>query len=215
MNEEELASVFAYMQKELAPDISIEVGAHSAEFSTIMAGYGIDAYAFEASPYVYGRYRNIQIPDLLWYLNTAISDEDGTAKFQIQERTDPAITGNNTIMNRLENTEYKYIDIPQRSLDSFFKPDGESEYCLWIDAEGATGKVLRGARKLLNYVSSIHIEVETREFWQDQWLLEDVEEYLAGYGFKEYKRCNIDIHGHQLNIIYTKHDIIDNPKEIL
>ena len=201
MTQEELASTFIRMQKDLVPNVSIEVGAHAGEFSNTMAMAGIRAYAFEASPYVYEKFKDSMHPGVK-YINKAVSYQSDIVMFQIDTRFDPENTGHNTIMKRAEDIDYEYVKVEAVALDDFAGMN--SNIALWIDCEGANREVLSGASKLLNKVSSIHIEVETKEFWKNQWLLKDVENYLAGYGFKEFARSNVDIHGHQVNIIYVK-----------
>ena len=204
MNEKELMDAFIRMQKYDVPDISIEVGAHEGAYSKTISLLGVEAYAFEASPYVYNRFKDGLSG--VFYINKAVSEYSGILKFEMQTRFDPAMAGNNTIKNRNEDTAYEYIDIEATSLDEYFQDDIDknANFVLWIDVEGANGDVLLGAKKMLDRVSSIHIEVEEREFWKNQWLHEDVTEYLAGYGFKEYLSCNVDPEGHQKNIIYTR-----------
>jgi len=205
MNEKELMDAFIALQKDLVPDISIEVGAHGAEYSKTMAGLGIESYAFEASPYVYERFKDT-MPDWVEYINLAVSEYSGVSTFEMQTRFDPKMAGNNTIKNRNEDTLYDYIEIETVSLDEYFysEIDHNFNFALWIDCEGANGDVLLGSHRLLDRVSSIHIEVEELEFWKNQWLRKDVTEYLAGYGFKEYLVCDVDPNGHQKNIIYKR-----------
>ena len=201
MSEENLFQIFINLQKDLKPNVSIEVGAHAAEFSNTMAKAGIRAYAFEASPFVYERFKDNMHPGVK-YINKAVSYQDDIVMFQIDKRFDPAMVGHNTIMKRAEDIDYEYVKVEAVALDDFAGMN--SNIALWIDCEGANREVLQGASKLLDEVSSIHIEVETREFWKNQWLLSDVENYLAGYGFKELSRENVDQYGHQVNIIYVK-----------
>lgn len=201
MTQEELTSTFIRMQKDLVPDVSIEVGAHAAEFSNAMAMAGIRAYAFEASPFVYERFKDEMHPGVK-YINKAVSYQDDVVMFQIDKRFDPSEVGHNTIMKRAEDLDYEYVKVESVALDDF--AGMAKNVALWIDCEGANREVLEGARKILKEVSSIHIEVETKEFWKNQWLLEDVENYLTGYGFKEFARANVDDYGHQVNIIYVK-----------
>jgi FkbM family methyltransferase len=204
MTEKELFDLYIKLQKDLTPDMSIEVGAHEASYSKTMAGLEIEAFAFEASPYVYNRFKDGLSG--IYYINKAVSDKLGTVQFQMQTRTDYDKSGNNTIKLRNEDTEYEYIDIQSTTLDHYFIDDIKygKNIALWIDVEGANEDVLLGAEKLLELVSSIHIEVEEIEFWKNQWLHDDVTKYLAGYGFEELSSANVDIHGHQKNIIYIK-----------
>lgn len=202
MTEDQLATTFFKMQRFLAPDISIEVGAYNADFSRSMAGLVKKAYAFEASPYVYNSYKD-NIPPGVEYINKAVSNYTGITQFEIQERFEPSVAANNTIKKRNERTRYSYIDIQTVSLDDYFK-DIDGNISLWIDCEGAAEEVLLGAKDTLKRVDSLHIEVETLDFWKDQWLYEDISKFLAGEGFKELSSANIDLQGHQKNIIYLK-----------
>jgi hypothetical protein len=76
---------------------------------------------------------------------------------------------------------YDTVKVSATSLDSFFSPP-VSRCSLWIDVEGASSQVLRGARNVLSVAQSLLIEVEDRPIWQDQWLRSDVIKFLAMYG---------------------------------
>ena len=79
LSHEELVEYFINIQKIIKPDVSVEVGAHAAEFSRSMSNIIKDVWAFEASPYVYnsvGKIENVN------YINKAVSDKDGVIKFE-------------------------------------------------------------------------------------------------------------------------------------
>jgi FkbM family methyltransferase len=175
----DLSNRFIEMQKTLKPDIYIEVGAHDAEFSKMIASEinDIPILAFEASPYVFNKYS--PIPGVT-YINKAISDKNDFIDFEIQN--DIELTAvNNSIMKRNEKKDYNYIPVESITLNSILKD--YRNICLWIDCEGANREVLVGASEVLDYVSSIFIEVEKIEFWDGQWLDQDVVEYLGKFGF--------------------------------
>ena len=195
-----LLSIFMELQNDLKPTLSIEVGAYDAEFSKNISKHGVLSYAFEASPFIYQRFKG-EMEDIN-YINKAISDIDGIVQFEIMSMYDPAEAGNNTIKNRKDTMEYEYIDVEAVSLNEYFKNFKDENIALWIDCEGANKEVLTGADKILPKVSSILIETEEIEYWAGQWLHTDVLEYLATFGFiSGAQRPHGDA---QLNTIFTK-----------
>lgn len=54
---------------------------------------------------------------------------------------------------------------------------------LWIDVEGAAYEVLEGTRGLAERLVLLHLEVETREFWQNQKLKPEVLALASSLGF--------------------------------
>lgn len=169
---------FIDIQKIMLPKLTIEVGAYDADFSKAMIGVAKEIYAFEASPYVYEKFKNIEGVD---YRNLAISDVSGQIDFEIQ--TDQhKLTSNNSIMKRNDKGNKEYISVKSATLNELFKD--KKNIALWIDCEGANQQVLTGASEILPNVDSIFIEVETTKFWKDQWLEKDVREYLSNFGFR-------------------------------
>jgi FkbM family methyltransferase len=172
---------FITIQEVIKPDISIEVGAHDADFSKRMIYAGIECFAFEASPYVFERYKQ----DLkeINYINSAISDKNGTIKFEVQPHEDPSLVGNNSIKNRNELNKYSYVDVHSVTLSDYFKDSLFSKGVLWIDAEGSSGEVLMGLGSRVKDFASIYIELELHDFWIDSWKRDDVVKYLEANGF--------------------------------
>lgn len=180
INHEDLVTKFINLQQIIKPNVCIEVGAHGAEFSNTMASLGVKSYAFEASPHVYNHFKDKVKPGVE-YINKAISYKTDNVLFQIDKRFDPATTGHNTIMKRAEDLDYEYVSVESIPLDDFV--NAGDNIALWIDCEGANREVLSGASDILNKVSSIFIEVEAHEFWQNQWLFNDVNDHLLSKGF--------------------------------
>ena len=198
----DLSNDFILLQDRLRPDVYIEVGAFDAEFSrTIKSKYpDAEVWAFEASPFVYQKNSPM---DGINYINKAVSDKNDIIDFQLQADLHP-IVGNNSILKRKENKEYFYIPVESVTLNDIFKD--KKNICLWIDCEGANKEVLTGASKILDKVSSIFIEVEEIEYWENQWLDKDVESYLNNFGFKIVKRDSQ--YENQYNCIFLKEEYI-------
>jgi FkbM family methyltransferase len=181
--------------EEIKPKFSFEIGAFSADFSKKIKNKfpNMSVYAFEANPYNFShfngkfKYKENDIN----YINMAISDLDGEVDFNIQRKINGkeinTVRGNNSIMNRIHNsTEYDIVKVKSTSMDKFISINNIniSNSILWIDVEGATEKVLKGCEKVLNYVSVIFIEVEEKEFWENQWLEKDVNYFLRKNQFE-------------------------------
>ena len=175
--DERMLNDFLEIQRRLKPAISIEVGAYDAQFSRYMVSIAPEVWAFEANPYVYAKNRDYT---KVKYRHCAISNVSGVIDFEIQNNQD-VLVPNNTILKRNDNSPKKYLQVPSRTLNELFA--GKKDIALWIDCEGANEQVLTGANKILAHVDSIFTEVETHEFWKDQWLEDDVRSYLASFGF--------------------------------
>ena len=70
-----------------------------------------------------------------------------------------------------------------------------------IDAEGCTLEVLRGMGSLLDTVSVMHLETESREYFKGQHLHGDVVDFIEHRGFRLIKMT----HNMGLN---TQHDSV-------
>lgn len=51
-------SFFIGLQDDLKPTLAIEVGAFDADFSHAISKKNVKSYAFEASPYIYDRFKD-------------------------------------------------------------------------------------------------------------------------------------------------------------
>lgn len=180
-SDKELLDIYIEMQKEIKPTLSIEVGAFDADYSKAMAKLGIECFAFEASPFIHNRFKNDM--EGISYINKAVSDKEGSIKFELIAHQDPNKIGHNSIKHRNEDLNYLYVDIESITLNSYFKDRVDEKIALWIDCEGANKEVLIGASHILPSVESILIETEDVDFWKDQWLHEDVVKFLSLFGF--------------------------------
>ena len=218
----ELRSFYLDLQKILKPNVSVEVGAFKAEFSTQMRKISpmSECFAFEANKFNYEDSRQNVLSYGVNYINLAITDYVGEVEFLIQEgflngvhyEKDP---GNNSILKRSDNNiYYSKHTVACTKLDAFFEDsiNKKNTFCLWIDAEGASKQVLMGAERFLNSVQSIFIEVEHERFWKEQWLANDVNDVLSEHNFVHVAHDTEYIN--QNNAVYLRSDLFDN-KEIV
>jgi len=188
MNIESLShehSLYEYIKTALSfnPTLSIEVGAHGAEYSKAMSDKGIKSIAFEASPAVYNKFKDtISGFD---YVHMAMADYNGVISFNIDTAFNPADAGHNSIkdFNLSWRVNGDPVEVYCSTLDSYFNDLKDENISLWMDVEGANREVLLGATDLLEKVQTIYIEVEHIQFWKDQWVRQDVIDFLDIHGF--------------------------------
>ena len=214
----ELARYFLDLQKDLLPDISIEVGAHEASFSYLfkMQNPSASSWAFEANPYVYSMFKNKNELVGISYLNLSVSNKSSTVDFYVQKshngnRVINTLPNNSTLRRSEGGWEYETVKVQSISLDDFFllskRVTSLQNVCLWVDVEGASREVLTGAESLLDRVSSILIEVEHKQHWVDQWLFEDVDKFLVSKGFVATAKDSEFQHIGQNNVVYARNTI--------
>jgi FkbM family methyltransferase len=202
-NNGDLSETFAKMQKDLNPDLAIEIGAHAAEFSNFVAKeYDIKALAFEAGKDTYNLYKDA-MHCLVSYVHCAISDTDGVATFFVKNSS---TAGYNGIKPEIGGYNAPHETVTCHKLDTYVKDYDFNNACLWIDVEGASREVLMGATEVLKKTSSIFMETEDRPHWKDQWLTTDVINYLEGLGFT--KVASEQVYKAQQNIIFVKNDLL-------
>lgn len=208
-----LVDNFFQIIDDIKPTCVFEIGAFSAEFSRNIKNKHpeIKSFAFEANPYNFKHFNELlKFEDLgINYINKAISDKSDEVNFLIQKRINDTeispIRGNNSIMSRnSENIEYEEVKVASISLSDFIKENSivDDTIALWIDCEGYNEFVLNGCKEILNRVYAIFIEVEEKNFWKDQWLEEDVRNFLTNNGFHLFSRDGE--YERQYNQIYLK-----------
>lgn len=213
-----LQNLFTTLQPILKPDLTLEIGAHSAPFSMLMAKQGFEAHAFEANPYNHQAFSpriNRRAPTVQYH-HMAMSDADGEVTFQIKEsrggKAERKVTGNNSLLPRSDPAySYETVTVPATRLDSFLAADGRSDksFSAWIDVEGALSKVTAGFGTALQSCLSLIVEVEERSYWEGQMLVHDTMRYFAEQGLVPIAR---DFeYMHQYNLVYVRKDQLSVP----
>jgi len=196
-----MTNYFLTIAKKLNANTSIEVGAHSAEFSkSIIEIHKFShVHAFEANPYVFKKFVT-DMPKEIKYLNLAIANLDGSVDFHFKNLK--TLTGeSSSILKRNSYSDLNHlVSVKSAKLDTLFpkKPTN----ILWIDVEGANKEVLMGGVKLLCNTEAIFIELEHIQIWKNQWTSRNVHQFLVSNGFS---LILINLQGpHQSNAIYLK-----------
>jgi FkbM family methyltransferase len=186
-----LKQLFFNMARALGSDVFAEAGAldarHSVRARKVLPKAQI--IAFEANPHNHAAFA--ASPDLaqarMEYRLAALSDQEGPQRFKVlvweNGRERRKVSGRSSLMAREEGraARYEEVEVPGTTLDAALAPL-PGRVVLKVDVEGAAGPVLRGAVATLARTDLVVIEVETRAFWQGQWLHLDVCAHLMAAG---------------------------------
>lgn len=117
----------------------------------------------------------------------------------------PGISSTRPRKNLEESGGGRSVEIEAVRLDDFINSlvPVPLSIALWIDVEGAAYEVLEGMRGISEKVVLVHVEVETKEFWQGQKLKSDVLNLACSLGFEIVARGRIE-EQHDLVLINRK-----------
>jgi FkbM family methyltransferase len=187
-----LAGLFeALVVRAAHPQVTFELGAHAGRFSRAVkaASPQTQVHAFEANPYTHARF----LPELqaldVGYHHLAAGDEDKDCVFKVARSRDGAdlklTLGSNSLRTKAQDIEYEDAPVRMTTVDAFAAAQGLAGQptALWIDAEGCAFEVLTGARRTLEDVQLLMVEVEDRQFWIGQKTAPEVKRLLFRSGF--------------------------------
>jgi FkbM family methyltransferase len=211
--------LFFTLVRSSRPGLFVEVGAHRAEASRRYKRMVPDgrAVAFEANPVNFERFRGLfgNGAGAVDYRNLAVSDHDGKVTFKIvaelNNKTWSPGEGRHSLMARnVESVTYSDVEVDAVTLDSFFADQGGGGAAVWIDVEGAVGKVLAGAPRFLNEAKIVLVEVEDVHFWEDQWLAGRVTDHLLSHGLIPIARDFESPNGYQYNMLFVRPETFES-----
>ena len=172
----------------MSPPLFIEAGARDASVSLrareVLPSARI--VAFEPSPFNVAHFKseNDYEGKGIEYEQLALADAPGNLLLYVPRSVDgiqlPARNALNSLLKRASaDIMYDETEVRAVTLDDFFPPSTSEGCCVWIDVEGASGKVISGGQRLLSRTQLLMIEVENRVVWHDQWLVDDVLKFLS------------------------------------
>ncbi len=158
-----------------------------------------DIYCFECNQETLPLCRKSVAGNIKLHLTEkAVSDEDGTITFYPID-TDKTGTihkdgnpGASSIFQAsgkysIENYVQKETKVPATRLDTFMEEKNLGGIdILWLDAQGAELKILKGLGKKLRTVRLINTEVEFTEIYKGQPMYRDIRDFLTENGFEFY-----------------------------
>jgi FkbM family methyltransferase len=200
-------------------DWFIEAGAFEANASQTVKSALPDCkvYAFEANPDNYAHFQKTL--SNINYVQQAISDQAGTIVFK-QQATGanglifPKVRGNNSTRSRTLDKETQYTDIAVSctTLDHAFADQilDTDSIALWVDLEGTAYEALSSAIQILKQTSFVKVEVEDRQYWQNQKLSQDIVDLMANNNMIPLIRDFEMVSVVQYNILFCNKDLVNS-----
>lgn len=203
------------------PETFCDIGANKGEAGrrALARVPGMKVFGFEANPKIHSRYKKVNVDSGVFWINTAVADQNGKLVLYIPKVLARALKGQNLVSERVveaedtgkssllkrdENAEYEAVEVPAVALDKFLEEHAPvGRVALWIDVEGAASLVLKGAAATLVRTDIIIVEVEGFSFWQNQALVMQVLDTLYAAGFVPVLRDR-EYHDAQFNIIFLR-----------
>ena len=203
------------------PEIFCDIGANKGEAGrrALALVPEMKVFGFEANPKIHSRYKKINIDSGVFWINSAVADQNGKLVLYIPKVLARALKGQNLVSERVveaedtgkssllkrdENAEYEAVEVPAVALDKFLEEHAPvGRVALWIDVEGAASLVLKGAAATLGRTDIIIVEVEGFSFWQNQALVMQVMDTLYTLGFVPVLRDR-EYQDAQFNIIFLR-----------
>jgi bifunctional UDP-N-acetylglucosamine pyrophosphorylase/glucosamine-1-phosphate N-acetyltransferase len=179
-----LADIFVSTVARWRPDLVIEVGAHEATTSLDIRKAWPEARitAFEANPEVIERHGERVRAAGVDYVHALVAEAEGPRRLTIPLEGDRRRLRMGSLLADTQAKGSIEVEAPGVTLDGYFAAEVNATSALWIDAEGSTGVVLQGGRRLLRRCQLVLAEVENRHRWEGQKLEEEIVAELAGYG---------------------------------
>lgn len=213
----QLRQVFLNVNRALQPDVFAEAGAHNAATSAKVRGVVADAriIAFEANPHNHAKFsaRHDYAALRVEYRLQALTDVVAPVTFKVLVQEGNVVrkpdSGRSSLLAREgDAARYEDVTVPGTTLDAALEGVA-GRVALWVDVEGAARQVLGGAMATLARTDVVMIEVETRPYWQGQWLHTDICAHLMGLGLVPVAR---DFeYRYQFNLLFLRPDALAKP----
>ncbi len=129
-------------------------------------------------------------------VSAALSDKNGEAQFEINRSEASSsllpIDPRNTAWFSRDLTVARRVQVPTRTLPALMEEQGlQTVDLLKLDLQGAERFVLTGGEAVLERVRVIYTEIFFEQLYAGAWLFSEMNEFLAGRGFKHCGLSNI------------------------
>lgn len=197
-------------------DLVIDVGSHKGEFINSVLDRNIPIFSFEPNPYVRNLLKkNTNSFNIIKYFDYAVSDKADNINFFINNLSSTSsllvpndksfwikfkkfILGSQELIK--ETIVIKSVDLDSVLLD---KIDNYNNALLKIDIEGAEGRALKGAVKILNSKKIKFIQIEKAAFDIYKENIYDPHAILNELGFKPLKKFRFPLLNFS-DVVYSK-----------
>lgn len=217
----DLVRLFFNLAEIIDIDMFIEAGAKDAWASRRAQTRFPNArvVAFEANPYTYRSFLEVNQSAGIEYLHRALTDKPGPITFNVlrNDAGEPLANGQASILKRDKKGDrdrgYDEVTVDGITLDSYFRDTPFTKAAMWVDVEGACGMVLTGARQVLANTAVLVVEVEDENWWgEGHWMREEVVSYLYDLGLVPVARDFEFIH--QYNIVFVRAELLVSPNKL-
>lgn len=220
-----LQETFVRMHQKLKTDLSLEIGAHGAEYSIRVHdvyGDGISVCAVEGSQKTHRYFsakENFEARNIA-YIHSVVSSTDGEIDFyEYQDENTDRHSGISSIHihgtgHGASRSRATVRSVRGDTLIAAKYPDKES-IALWIDVEGAQEEVLSSFSDNFRTgrINSLYIEVESEKFWPAQSMLDaDIIRHMRRFNFIPFLRDNE--YGAQYNILFVNKKVLSPDYEV-
>jgi len=220
----QLDKVFFSLVTEHFPcNLFIEAGAFEANASLTIKSKipSCKVYAFEANPDNYAHFKE-QLTAIN-YMPLAISDHTGKIVFKQQARGAngmifPKVRGNNSLKSRTldKETQYNDLEVCCVTFDEFFQDqiEHDSVVAMWLDLEGTAYEASTMSTSILDRVAFLKVEVEDRQYWEDQKLSQDIIDFLGQHNMTPLIRDFEMVSVAQYNILFCNNTLLNSELDV-
>jgi FkbM family methyltransferase len=211
----DLIEFFFDLVEAAAVERFVEAGAKDATASIRASReLGIESVvAFEANPFTHRRFVESVRRAGVGYEQLALSDTQGSVSINVRLRPDgsPSADGQASLLLRHDNPPgHESVVVDAVRLDDYFACSPGGRVAMWVDVEGASSVVLRGADRLLEETDVVMIEVEEVPLWDGQeWTRREVVASLGDRGLVPIARDRQS--RLQFNIVFVRRDRLGEP----
>jgi FkbM family methyltransferase len=159
--------------------VAFDIGANRGQTAELLSEIGAVTYAFEPIPECVTEIEARNLPNVT-IIRTALSDEEGTAKFHLDERIGAGMEASS--LRVLEGVIGKTIEVPVTTIDRFAAQHNVAPDFIKIDVEGVEEKVIAGGMQTIRR----HRPTIIFEVWGYNWprLESTVRELSSMYRFE-------------------------------
>ncbi len=174
-------------------DVVLDVGANEGQYGEYLRNFGYKnlIISFEPMEQAYSELCNNKEAkdDSLWLKkNIALGDEIGEKNINISKYSPSSSILEMLPLHEKIFSGTDYIgeeSIKIEKLDNVFQSlcTNSSKVLLKIDTQGFEYEVLKGAKKSLDYISLIQLEMSYKPLYQNELLFDEMHEFLSSRGY--------------------------------
>lgn len=176
-------------------DLILDVGASTGGYGCLVRELGFTGriVSFEPLSHSYSKLKKLSQSDSLWEVapRTAIGNMDGEIQINIASNSSSSsvLSMLDAHLNAAPESKYYESEIVQVSKLDTIAPGyihNSQSILLKIDVQGYEKPVLEGAKKILEKIKAIQVEMSLTPLYQDQILWIDMIQYLESFGYQFY-----------------------------